>query len=102
MTTPEGKLKQEVRAYLKSLGAYQFMAVQTGFGSTTVDFLCCINGKFVAIETKAPGKLPTARQNFVMKQISLAGGIAFAADNIERVERYIEDHVLGQYRPKAG
>ena len=97
--TPEGKLKKEVKAYLKSLNAYFFMPVQTGYGATTLDFLVCINGRFVAIETKAPGRWPTLRQDRVIREIIQAGGIAFATDSLERTKKYIEDHVLGKYQP---
>lgn len=100
--TPEGKLKLEVKAYLKSIGAYWRMHVPSGYGKQGLDFECCIKGRYVAIETKAPGKLPTPRQDATMREINAAGGIAFYADNIERVKRYIEDHVLGGlYKPDS-
>lgn len=57
---------------------YIFMPVQSGFGSTTLDFLVCVAGKFIAIETKADGtKLPTPRQVATMDFIHLAGGKVF-------------------------
>ena len=99
MTGPEAKLKAQVKAYLKSLGAYQFWPVQTGYGAATVDCLACIKGRWVAIETKAPGKLPTPRQSVTMSEMHKAGGIAFATDSIERCRSYITDHVLGEYDP---
>lgn len=57
---------------------YIFMPVQSGFGSTTLDFLGCIAGKFIAIETKADGtKKLTPRQIATMDFIRLAGGKVF-------------------------
>lgn len=97
--TPEGKLKKQVKAYLRSIGAYQFWPVQTGYGAATLDCLACINGRWVAIETKAPGLMPTPRQSSTIGEMSKAGGIAFATDSIERTRKYIEDHVLNGYEP---
>ena len=97
--TSEDKLKKEVKAYLKSINAYFFMPVQTGYGATTLDFLVCINGRFVGVETKAKGKMPTPRQSMIIDQINAAGGVAFATDSLERTKKYIEDHVLEKYQP---
>lgn len=78
--TPEGKVKAEVKKYLKERGAYFFMPVQSGYGAATLDFLVCLNGKFVAIETKAPGKKLTARQCVVQDAIVDAGGLTIVID----------------------
>lgn len=91
MKTEEGKLKDRVKLWLKQRQAYFFMPVQTGYGAQTVDFLCCVpqwhNGgriaRFVGIETKAPGKKPTPRQELCLKQIAEAGGVAFYCDSYE-------------------
>lgn len=83
MLTPEGKLKKQVRAYLKAIGAYRFSPVQMGLGQTTLDELCCIRGRFVGIELKAPGKIPTPRQRLTMSDIKRAGGVAIWADSYE-------------------
>lgn len=94
----EEKLKSEIKKYLDSLGAYWFMPVQTGYGvSGTPDFLCCIQGRFVGVEAKAPGKTPSPWQKKRIEEINKAGGVAFATDSLERTITYIEDHVLGKY-----
>jgi hypothetical protein len=82
---PEGKLKAEVKAYLKEQGAYFFMPVQTGFGAATVDFLCCVKGRFVAIETKVRPRRATLRQMRCLEHVRDAGGVAFVAYDIEDV-----------------
>ena len=81
--TPEGKVKKEIKAWLKGQGAYFFMPVQTGYGAATVDFLVCLHGVFVGIETKAPGKKPTPRQELVMHAITAAGGNAYCVTSLE-------------------
>lgn len=75
--TPEGKIKQKVKAYLDEIGAYWFMPVQGGYGARTVDFLVCYKGNFFGIETKAEGKKPTKLQEFCMRKICKAGGECF-------------------------
>jgi len=74
MRTPEGYEKNEVRKYLKSIGAYVFAPVQQGFGVPTVDFLVCINGTFWGVEVKKEGGTPTARQIRTANEIMAAGG----------------------------
>jgi len=86
MKTEEGLLKDEVKKYLNSLHAYWYMPVPAGYGKQTLDFLCCINGRFIGLETKAPGKKPTARQWQCIQQINDAGGIGFFADNLDSVK----------------
>ena len=48
MKTPEGRIKEYVKKHLRKIGAYFFMPVQVGYGETSLDFLCCVDGKFVA------------------------------------------------------
>ena len=50
------------------------MPVQTGMGATSLDFLACQLGEFVAYECKARGKKMTPRQELVARQINAAGG----------------------------
>jgi len=91
MKTEEGKLKDRVKLFLKQLGAYYHMSVPVGYGRPTVDFVCCVPqwhnggriGRFVAIETKAPGNEPTANQWKVLNETKEAGGIAFWCDSYE-------------------
>lgn len=75
--TPEGKVKAKVKVALKSLGSdcWRFMPVQNGFGSVSLDFMLCYKGRFIAIETKAPGKTLTPLQETTKAQMEAAGGI---------------------------
>lgn len=75
--TPEGRVKAKVKKALDTLGAdcWRFMPVQTGFGSPALDYLLSIRGRFVAIETKAPGKGLTPLQEGTKAAIEAAGGI---------------------------
>lgn len=89
--TPEGRIKEKVkRALAKLARLYRFMPVQNGMGAPSLDFLLCAGGWFVAIETKAPGKKPTPRQEDTMKAITDAHGIVFVVDGDESLERAIK------------
>jgi hypothetical protein len=91
-TTPEGKIKKMVKELLAhvALGArepYAFWPVPNGMGPSSLDCLICYYGVFVAVETKAPGKKPTPRQEFTIACIEKAGGVALIVDSEEGVER---------------
>ena len=82
--TPEGKVKQQCKRLLEDVGAYYYMPVQNGMGVVGVpDIIACVDGKFLAIETKAPGKLKnvTANQQNQIDKINAAGGTAVALDD---------------------
>jgi hypothetical protein len=93
---PEALLKSKMVDHLKKRYGtpYIFRPVQMGMGESSVDILCCINGRFVAIEAKIPGEVPTARQNFVMAAVREAGGLAFWADSVEGMMGVLEAHGL--------
>lgn len=83
MRTPEGVVKDRIRQHLRQMGAYCFSPVQMGLGVSTVDLLCCVHGKFLAVEVKREGKKPTPRQYAVLEEIEKAGGISFWCDSYE-------------------
>jgi hypothetical protein len=93
--TPEGKVKADVKKFLKAVGCWYFLPVSNGMGQVGIpDFICCFQGRFVAIETKAPGKISntTANQDRVIYEIKLAGGSAIVVDNVEQVKAYFNYH----------
>lgn len=86
--TPEGAVKKMVKDVLADhqmiVGPiYTFMPVQGGFGASTLDFLCCSNGKFFAVETKAPGKHPTDRQTTIINEMVKSGARVFVISSHE-------------------
>ena len=89
--TPEALIKSKIRAFLiADMKAYYFAPVQTGMGVSTLDILCCINGRFVGIEVKVPGKKPTTRQEHNIKAINAAGGMAFWTDSLEHCKTMLQ------------
>jgi hypothetical protein len=92
MRTPEGRIKKQIRDWLREHGAYVFSPVQQGYGQQSVDLLVCWHSWFVGIEVKAPKGKTTARQDGIMEQIRTAGGGAFVAYDLEAVKRYFDMH----------
>lgn len=86
MATPEGKVKEKIKKLLKEYGAYYHMPVQNGMGAPSLDLICCIKGKYFAIETKAGNKQPTPRQEETIKQIQRAGGKCFVVNEVEGMD----------------
>lgn len=82
--TPEGKVKDAVKKFLKERGAWYFMPVSNGMGQVGIpDIIVCYKGVFVAIETKAPGKKGnvTPNQQRAIDAIRNADGFAWVVDN---------------------
>jgi hypothetical protein len=58
--TPEGRLKTKVDAILSTyqetgLVMWVFKPVQSGYGTRALDYLCCVRGHLLVIETKRQG-----------------------------------------------
>lgn len=93
--TPEGKVKDAVKALLKRLGIWYCMPMGTGFGTSGVpDFICCVAGRFLAIETKAPGKRSntTAMQDEQIVGIHKSGGSAIVIDDVSQLALVLKLH----------
>jgi hypothetical protein len=92
-STPESKVKAKIKAILKEQGVYYAMPIGTGYGNAGVpDFLCCVNGRFLAIEAKANGGQTTALQDKNLRDIAAANGITLVIreDNINALAGYLK------------
>jgi hypothetical protein len=92
-STPESKVKTKIRAILKEHGVYYAMPIGTGYGNAGVpDFLCCVNGRFVAIEAKAGNGQTTALQDKNLRDIAAANGVTLVIreDNINALAGYLK------------
>lgn len=91
--TPEGKIKKMVRNVLAEFSEMhnvdgfvvatikQYWPVPTGFGASDIDCIVCYYGRYISIETKAPGKKPTPRQKLTLAETKSAGGMALVIAN---------------------
>lgn len=90
--TPEGRVKDAVKKVLKKFGVYWHMPVQNGMGAPSLDFICCVKGKYFAVETKAPGKKPAPRQELIIEQIQRSGGKCFVVDgDVSLLEQWLAE-----------
>ena len=87
--TPEGRVKAAVKRWLAERGIYYFMPPANGYGRAGIpDFVCCWNGRFLAIETKAPGKsrTTTVMQDREIQLIRATGGTALVVDDASQLD----------------
>ena len=87
--TPEGKVKKAVRELLRAKGVWYYQPVQNGMGQVGIpDFVCCYKGTFIAIETKAPGKLGNVSepQKIQIEGIHKSLGIALVVDDVAQLD----------------
>jgi hypothetical protein len=88
--TPEGRVKAMVKKYLATLSyLYQHWPVQNGMGAPTLDCIGSHMGRYFAIETKAPGKKMTPRQETTARSIRASGGQVFVIDGAESMAPFI-------------
>jgi len=79
--TPEKNVKDKCVKLLKAHDVYYFFPATHGFGRSGVpDIICCVNGKFLAVECKAGENKPTALQEKEMADIRKQGGIAIVVN----------------------
>jgi hypothetical protein len=91
--TPEGKVKDAIKKELRKRDIWYFMPMQNGFGVVGIpDFICCYKGRFVAIETKAPGKrgCTTPNQDRTLAEIATHGGWAVVVDDVQQLIDFLE------------
>lgn len=81
MHTPEWHEKQKIKKYLDQRGAWYFCPFMAGRGKAGVpDIIACLDGHFIAVEVKRPGKKPTAIQLRRIEEIEKTMGRAFWGD----------------------
>ena len=74
--TPESKVKASIKKILLKHHIYYIMPIGSGYGNAGVpDFICNVNGKFLAIEAKAGRGELTALQIRNLARINADGGV---------------------------
>ena len=87
MTTPEARLKADIRRYLESEGAYWCNIAEGAFAKPgDPDIVACVRGRFVAIEAKSAVGRQSAVQKERQAQIEEAGGTYILARDLEEVK----------------
>jgi len=89
----EADVKRRIKEVLTQMGVWWVMYVPMGMGKAGVpDFLCCYNGRFIAIEAKFGNALPTALQTYQMAEIRKAKGdvLVITEKNVNELRQRIE------------
>lgn len=98
MMKPEGKVKKQIRDFLKQQDVWHFCPQGGRFGTSGIpDIVGCYEGKFFAVEVKAPGKIHsglTALQNERIAEIRFAGGKSCVTDSIHDFITWFDDVFL--------
>ncbi len=90
--TPEGKVKDIVKKYLKQKEIYYIMPATGGYGSSGApDIVVCHKGMFYGLEIKSGANKPTALQMDNLKRIEENGGYAFVI-NESNVNQFMETY----------
>lgn len=73
----EKNFENKVKTFLKSQNAWILKTWGGGMQRSGIpDLLCCVHGKFVAVEVKATRGKPSELQLWNVKKIKESGGIA--------------------------
>jgi hypothetical protein len=94
--TPEGRVKREITKVLKLFPWWTDMPVPTGYGKSQLDYTLCVNGRFVAIEAKAPGEWLTPLQRKTAREMLESGGKVFIVSNKDGL-RAVAKFLKGEY-----
>jgi Holliday junction resolvase len=81
----EQAIQTKIIEYLTVIGAYAVKVVKATKAGVP-DVICCMNGKFIAIEVKRSGKQPEPLQIYNAQRIEKAGGIAICAHSVEELK----------------
>lgn len=88
----EAVVKRRITRALERIdGCWYFMPVQTGFGVSVLDYIVCINGRFIVIETKREDGKLTPRQHETACELRDAGAFVYVVRGVEEAESWIAD-----------
>jgi hypothetical protein len=95
----ESKLQREIRKHLKeNYGGFWFKTHGSMFQMTGLpDIIGCLNGLFIGIEVKWPGKDLQPQQRTVSRMIKRAGGICFRAFSVDSADRKLRRELVNKY-----
>lgn len=87
----ENYFQKKVIKYLEEQGAYVLKTHVSSFQKQgEPDLTCCYKGRYLAFELKKDENSKASKlQEYKLKKIRLAGGIAIKVDNIKQVEEVL-------------
>ena len=93
----EQQLQKQILKYLEAKGYYTVKSIVSNKKGVPDILACSPEGRFVAIEVKAPGKLNTvsALQDYNLQQINSNQGLAIVADSLKKFKNFYDFFHLG-------
>lgn len=90
-TTPESKVKAQIKKLLNATDAWYFMPIPL-YNRGIPDFIGVYRGQLFAVEAKAGKNKPTGLQELVLAKIRAAGGAGFVINetNLQELEQYLK------------
>jgi len=88
----EQDIQAKIQKYIKARGGYVVKTI-TSNRAGIPDILCCIDGKFIGIEVKMPGKTASPLQLANGDLIESAGGLFLVATSVEEVRNFVEAYI---------
>jgi Holliday junction resolvase len=87
MAGPEQKIQKSIIKWLEDEGHYVVKVISASKAGVP-DILCCVRGKFVAIEVKTPGTQNNISplQAYNLDKVNICGGLAIAVWSLEQVK----------------
>lgn len=87
----ERQLQDSVIAYMKQQGIYCIKVYGSGrTAKGAPDLLCCVNGKFVAMELKVDGNEMQSDQRIHKKRIEASGGLHYEVRSLGQAVAIVE------------
>lgn len=93
----EKSYENKIKKFIESVGGWWVKFHGNAFTRDGVpDLLCCVNGKFLAIEVKGDGGEPSELQLHEIEEIKKAGGVALVSypDDFEELKKLIIRRLL--------
>lgn len=88
----EKSYENKIKKFIESVGGWWVKFHGNAFTRDGVpDLLCCVNGKFLAIEVKGDGGEPSELQLHEIEEIKKAGGVALVSypDDFDELKELI-------------
>lgn len=91
-TTPEAKVKAQIKKLLGATDAWYFMPIPL-YNRGIPDFIGVYRGQLFAVEAKAGKNKPTGLQSLVLEKIRSAGGAVFVINetNLDELKAYLQE-----------
>ena len=79
----ESDVKDDIKKILTKHGVWYFMPSMNGFGRAGIpDFVCCVKGRFLAIEAKFGRGTTTVNQDRELLAINKSGGVSMMISEV--------------------